>query len=359
MARTGSRPILAGSGEMDLSTSYLGLTLRNPLVASPSPMSRTVDGVRGMADGGVGAVVLYSLFEEQLRRDAERDSRLARAGADSFGEALSYFPGDVDPAESDPGPRQYLSLVERSANALDIPVIGSLNGATPGGWSRYATAMQDAGAAAIELNIYYLPGDPHITGREVEQRHLDVLDSVKRSVTVPVAVKLSPYFSAMGEMAVRLDRAGADGLVLFNRFLQPDIDPGTLRVVPAVRLSDPAEGRLARTWISLLHGRVEASLAATTGVEHVDDVVAYLLAGADVVMTTSALLRHGPDHAGALLEGLAGWMRRRGFDNVREIRGLLAAPADADHTGSERSSYVSAMRRANTGAYGTWSDDYR
>jgi dihydroorotate dehydrogenase (fumarate) len=163
----------------------------------------------------------------------------------------------------------------------------------------------------------------------------------------------------MGEMAVRLDRAGADGLVLFNRFLQPDIDPETLRVVPAMRLSDPSEGRLARTWISLLHGRVEASLAATTGVENVDNVVAYLLAGADVVMTTSALLRHGPYHSRTLLDGLADWMRRKGFDTVQEIRGLLAAPADADHTESERSSYVSAMRRANTGAFGVWSDDYR
>ena len=336
---------------MDLSTRYLGLTLRSPLVASPSPMSQTVDGVQRMADGGVGAVVLYSLFEEQLLRDAERDSRLAEAGAESFGEALSYFPDDVDPAESDPGPRRYLSLLERSAKAVDIPVIGSLNGVTPGGWSRYATAMQNAGAAAIELNIYYLPGDPHITGREVEQRHLDVLDSVKQSVTVPVAIKLSPYFSAMGEMALRLDHAGADGLVLFNRFLQPDIDPETLRVVPAVNLSHPSEGRLTRTWISLLHGRVQASLAATTGVEHVADVVAHLLAGADVVMTTSALLRHGPDHARALLEGLQDWMRRKGFDTIQKVRGLLAAPADADHTESERSSYVSAMRRANTGVY--------
>ena len=301
---------------MDLSTRYLGLTLRNPLVASPSPMSQTVDGVQRMADGGVGAVVLYSLFEEQLLRDAERDSRLAEAGAESFGEALSYFPDDVDPAESDPGPRRYLSLLERSAKAVDIPVIGSLNGVTPGGWSRYATAMQNAGAAAIELNIYYLPGDPHITGREVEQRHLDVLDSVKQSVTVPVAIKLSPYFSAMGEMALRLDHAGADGLVLFNRFLQPDIDPETMKVAPAVNLSHPSEGRLTRTWISLLHGRVQASLAATTGVEHVTDLVAHLLAGADVVMTTSALLRHGPDHARALLDGLEDWMSRRGFDAV-------------------------------------------
>jgi dihydroorotate dehydrogenase (fumarate) len=339
---------------MDLTTRYLGLSLRNPLVASPSPMSQTVDGVRRMADGGVGAVVLYSLFEEQLLREAERDSRLAAAGAESFGEALSYFPEEVDPAESDPGPRRYLSLLERSVKAVDIPVIGSLNGVTPGGWSRYATAMQDAGAAAIELNIYYLPGDPHITGREVEQRHLDVLDSVKSAVSVPVAVKLSPYFSAMGEMATQLDRAGADGLVLFNRFLQPDIDPETLKVASAVKLSHPSEARLPRTWISLLRGRVQASLAATTGVQDATDVVSYLLAGADVVMTTSALLRQGPQHAGILLDGVTGWMRRKGFDSVDKVRGLLASPAGADHSAEERSSYVSAMRRANTGLYGSW-----
>lgn len=339
---------------MDLTTRYLGMTLRNPLIASPSPMSQTVDGVRRMADGGVGAVVLYSLFEEQLLREAERDSRLAEAGAESFGEALSYFPEEVDPAESDPGPRRYLSLLERSAAAVDVPVFGSLNGVTPGGWSRYATAMQDAGAAAIELNIYYLPGDPHITGRDVEQRHLDVLDSVKQSVTVPVAVKLSPYFSAMSEMASQLDRAGADGLVLFNRFLQPDIDPETLKVASAVKLSHPSEARLPRTWISLLYGRIQASLAATTGVEHATDVVSYLLAGADAVMTTSALLRHGPDYARVLLDGLEEWMQRKGFDSVDQVRGLLATPSGADHTDVERSSYVSAMRKANTRIYGSW-----
>ena len=214
--------------------------------------------------------------------------------------------------------------------------------------------MQDAGAAAIELNIYYLPGDPHITGRDVEQRHLDVLDSVRQAVGVPVAVKLSPYFSAMGEMAIRLDQAGADGLVLFNRFLQPDIDPDTLQVRPSVRLSHPSEARLPRTWISLLRGRIKASLAATTGVEHADDVVSYLLAGADVVMTTSALLRHGPQYAGVLLDGVAEWMQRKGFDSVDQLRGLLASPTGQDHTDHERNSYVSAMRRANTGLYDSW-----
>ena len=227
---------------MDLSTDYLGLALRNPLVASASPLSKTVDGVRRLADAGVGAVVLYSLFEEQLRREAEQNARLADAGAESFAESLSYFPAAAD---DEPGPRRYLSLLERAAAAVDIPVIGSLNGVTPGGWAGYAAAMQDAGAAAIELNIYYLPGDPHTSGRDVEQRHLDILTRVKDAVTVPVAVKLSPYFSSTGEMALRLDEAGADGLVLFNRFLQPDIDPETLAVVPGVDAVQPGGGPAA------------------------------------------------------------------------------------------------------------------
>ena len=339
---------------MNLTTRYLGLELRNPLVASPSPLSWTVDGVRRLADGGVGAVVLYSLFEEQLRQAAARDEALVAAGADRFGEALGYFPALLSGPDADPGPRRYLNLVTRAVSAVDVPIIASLNGVTPGGWIRYARAMQDAGAAAIELNIYYLPGDPHISGREVEQRHLEVMVAVKESVTVPVAVKLSPYFSSTGEMALRLDRAGADGLVLFNRFLQPDIDPETLRVVAAVRLSNPAEARLPRTWIALLHGRVTASLAATSGVESADDLISYLLAGADVVMTTSALLRHGPGHARVLLDDLSDWMRRKGFDTVDEVRGLLAAPPGIDHTATERGDYVSAMRQANTQSYGPW-----
>ena len=272
----------------------MGLALRNPLVASASPLSYTVDGVRRLADAGVGAVVLFSLFEEQLREEAARNARLVDEPAESFAEALDYFPAV---AEEDAGPRRYLSLVERAAAAVDVPVIASLNGVTPEGWTDYARAMQDAGAAAIELNIYYLPGDPHISGRDVEQRHIDVLERVKDAVTVPVAVKLSPYFSSTGEIALRLDEAGADALVLFNRFLQPDIDPEELAVVPTVALSSPADARLPRTWIALLRGRVRAALAATTGVEGPADVAKYLLAGADVVMTASALLRHGPEYA--------------------------------------------------------------
>jgi dihydroorotate dehydrogenase (fumarate) len=336
---------------MELATSYMGLTLRNPLVASASPLSYTLDGVRRLADCGVGAVVLFSLFEEQLREEAARNARLVDEPAEGFAEALGYFPPG---AEEDAGPRRYLSLLGRAAATVEIPVIASLNGVTPAGWTDYARAMQDAGAAAIELNTYYLPGDVHTSGREVEQRHVDILTRVKDAVTVPVAVKLGPHFSSMGEVALALDRAGADGLVLFNRFLQPDIDAEALTVVPNVSLSDPAEARLPRTWIALLSGRVRASLAATTGVETPLDVAKYLLAGADVVMTASALLRHGPQHATVLLDGLCEWMTRRGFESVDEPRGMLSVPPDLHAEEYERASYVSAMRAANATARGPW-----
>jgi dihydroorotate dehydrogenase (fumarate) len=332
---------------MDLSTSYMGLALRNPLVASPSPLSYSLDGIRRLADGGVAAIVLFSLFEEQLREEAARTIRLVEETAESFPEALDYFPAVV---EEDGGPRSYLTLLERAVASVDVPVIASLNGVTPEGWSEYARAMQDAGAAAIELNIYYLAGDPHISGREVEQRHIDVLEHVRSAVSVPVAVKLSPYFSSPGEMALRLDEAGADALVLFNRFLQPDIDPEQLAVLPRVNLSSPADARLACTWIALLRGRVRGSLAATSGVEGPTDLARYLLAGADVVMTTSALLRHGPMYAAELLDGLTSWMARKGFQSLDEVRGMLAVPA-ADEVAYERAGYVTAMRAANAGAY--------
>jgi len=335
---------------MDLSTRYLGLALRNPLVASASPLSNTADGVRRLADAGVGAVVLFSLFEEQLRWEAARNAALAEAGTESFAESLSYFPAAAD---ADPGPRRYLSLLERAVAAVDIPVIASLNGSTTGGWTDYASALEQAGAAAIELNIYHLPGDPLFPGRDVEQRHVEILTTVKAVVRVPVAVKMSPFYSSAGEMALRLDRAGADGLVLFNRFLQPDIDPETLTVTAGFGLSSQAEARLPRTWIALLAGRVHASLGATTGVEDPADVASYLLAGADVVMTASALLRHGPGHARVLLDGLAEWMARKGFASVADARGLLSVPADTDEAAYERAAYVDVLQAANRGR-GPW-----
>ncbi len=328
----------------DLSTSYLGLALRNPLVASASPLSQGVDRVRALAGSGVGAVVLYSLFEEQVHREQMRDLMITETHEDSFGEAQTWFPSV--PTTQPVGSAHYLHLLEQASLAVDVPVIGSLNGSSPGGWSRFARSMQDAGAAAIELNIYVVPGDPHTRARDVEDRHVEILRQVKDAVSVPVAVKLSPYFSSTGELAMRLDLAGADGLVLFNRFLQPDVDPETMTVAPGVGLSSPAEARLPRTWIAILRGHVTASLAGTTGVEGAGDVAAYLLAGADVVMTASALLRHGLGHAAVLLDGLEDWMRHRGFSTPDEFRGRLAVPVGVDQTAYERAGYVAALEKA-------------
>lgn len=336
---------------MDLSTSYLGLPLRNPLVASASPFSHTLDGLRRLADGGVAAVVMHSLFEEQVAAEEARAAALAETGAESFAESLSYFPEMPD---DDLGPRPYLSLLERAASVVPVPVIASLNGVTAGGWTGYARSMQDAGAAAIELNVYYLPAGTHIPGRYVEERHLEVLEQVKSAVTIPVAVKLSPYFSSPGEMARRLDKAGADALVMFNRFLYPDIDNELLRPAPGFGLSSPAEARLPRTWISLLYGRLHADLAASTGVEGPDDVAKYLLAGAQVVMTTSSLLRHGPGHAATIVDGLSGWMAEKGFQVLADFRGMLAVPIDQDGPAYQRAEYVAAAQQANADPNGPW-----
>ena len=333
---------------MDLRTKYLGLELRNPLVASAGPLTSTADGVRQLVNAGVGAVVLPSLFEEELRHQADQDSRLAAAGTESFPEALSYLPDTT----FDHWPHRYLHLIEQATAAAGpgVPVIASLNGVSTGGWTDYATAMQEAGAAAIELNIYYLPRDPLIPARDAERRYTEILISVKAAVRIPVAVKIGPYFSSPGEMATVLDRAGADGLVLFNRFMQTDIDPETFTVSTGFRLSSPGEASLPRTWIRLLRGKVRCSLAATTGVETPADVAAYLLAGADVVMTTSALLRHGPGYAAHLLDGLAGWMHRKGFGTMAGLRGLLSAEAGLTVPG--RTGYLSAIEQA-THAFGS------
>jgi dihydroorotate dehydrogenase (fumarate) len=332
---------------MDLSTKYLGLHLRSPLVASAGPLTSTADGVRRLAEAGVGAVVLPSLFEEQLTREANRDSWLAAGGTESFPEALSYLPD----ASYEPWPHRYLNLINQAVAAAGpgMPVIGSLNGVSPGGWTSYATAMQDAGAAAVELNVYYLPGDPLIPARDAEQRYTEILLGVRAAVEIPVAVKIGPYFSSPGEMAAMLDQAGADGLVLFNRFLQTDIDPESFTVSTGFRLSSAGEASLSRAWISLLRGKVRCSLAATTGVETWADIAAYLLAGADAVMSTSALLRHGPGYAAQLLDGLAGWMHRKGFDTVGELRGLLSAEYGLVAPG--RKGYLSAIEQA-THAFG-------
>lgn len=329
---------------MDLHTTYLGLDLRCPVVASAGPLSQSVDSMLRLQDAGVGAVVMYSLFEEQVRRDEARMEFLEDAYDDLSAEADGGFFPEI--AETSGGAiHRYLSLLEQGANALEVPLIGSINGATHGGWVDVACGMQDAGAAAVELNIYLVPGEVSTTGAEVERRHLEIVRAVKDAVTIPVAVKLSPFFSSVGHLCVELDRAGADGLVLFNRFLQPDIDIERLEVVPGVHLSNPDDARLPRTWIAALRGRVRASLAATSGVETADDVVKYVLAGADVVMTTSSLVRHGAGHARGLVAGLDAWLERRGL-TLNAARGLLAVPVDVDADAYERAGYVAALERA-------------
>jgi dihydroorotate dehydrogenase (fumarate) len=318
------------STTLDLSTRYLGLTLRNPLVASAGPLTGTLAGITALAEAGVGAVVLPSLFEEQLRAAEGHDVQ-------------TYF-RDPDGLGGRDWPRRYLTLISRAAET-GIPVIASLNGVAAGNWTDDAAAMEAAGAAAIELNVYYLPGDALIPARDAERRYTEILTTVKAVVTVPVAVKLAPFFSSLGEMAVVLDHAGADGLVLFNRFLQTDIDPESFTVSSGFRLSVPAEAALPRAWISRLHGLVRCSLAASTGVDSFADVAAYLLAGADVVMTTSALLRHGPAHARVLRSGLEAWMERKGFSSLDAVRGLLAKPPDGEPAYG-RAGYLSAIEQA-------------
>jgi dihydroorotate dehydrogenase (fumarate) len=295
---------------MDLTTRYLGLELRNPLIASAGPRTGTYDGIMRLAEAGVGAVVLPSLFQEDLWG----------------GEPL------------DPG--KYLSLIARSSSSAGIPVIASLNGVSPGSWTDYATSFPDAGAAAVELNIYYLP-DITFPARDAEQRCIETFTTVRAVVKAPLAVKLGPYFSSFGQMATRLDNLGADGLVLFNRFMQTDVDPETLRMSGGLCLSQPAEGVLPRSWISRLHGRVSCSLAGTSGVDTAHDIAAYLLAGADAVMSTSALLRHGPEYAAELLSALNAWGERKGFASVTEFRGMVSDTSGRAIGG--RASYLLSM----------------
>jgi dihydroorotate dehydrogenase (fumarate) len=315
---------------MELRTTYLGLRLRNPLVASAGPLTGTYDGIMRLAEAGVGAVVLPSLFEEQLRREEDHGQA-----------ALGYFPPMGDPMRAG----QYVSLLEKASANASVPVIASLNGVSTGGWTDYATTLAAAGAAAIELNIYYLPGDPLFPARDAERRYVEVLSTVKAVVDIPVAVKTGPYFSSCGEMAVLLDRVGADGLVLFNRFMQTDIDPESFTVSNGFRLSHPSEGALPRSWISRLRGKVTCSLAGSTGVEGAYDIAAYLLAGADVVMSTSALLRHGPGYATELLDGLVSWGERKGFASITEFRGMFSAVRG--HQVAGREGYLTAIEQAS------------
>jgi dihydroorotate dehydrogenase (fumarate) len=325
---------------MNLTTRYMGLTLKNPLIASASPLTGQAENIRWLEDAGASAVVMFSLFEEQLRHEQEARDHLLSAGSNSFAESLDYFP-QVDDFKV--GPDAYLNILRRATEIVDIPVIASLNGVTSEGWVDYAKQMQQAGAAAIELNVYYIATDPALTGRDVEQRYIDVLKAVKFAVTIPVAIKLGPFFSAFGNMARQLDEAGADALVLFNRFYQPDFDIEKLQVVPSLKLSTANEIRLPLLWIAVLHKQIKASLAATGGVASPVEVIKYLLAGADAVMTTSALLREGMYFMKVLVDGLSEWMSKKGYESVEQMKGSMSQQHVADPAAFERANYIKVL----------------
>lgn len=326
---------------MDMTTKYLGLTLKNPLVASASPLNAKLDNIRRLEDAGAAAVVLPSIFEEQIAREEELFDALMNTGIDTYGEALTYFPAQAGNALNTD---RYLEIIEAASSAVDIPVIASLNGTSDQGWTDYARTMQDAGASALELNVYFLPSDITMTGQDVEQRYLDVVRAVKKIVSIPVAAKISPYFSSPGNMAVQLDEAGADGLVLFNRFYQPDIDLSRLSLVSDLELSSAYEIRLPLLWIGVLAGHLKCSLAASSGVDGGDEVIKYLLAGADVVMTTSALLKYGIGHMRVLQDHLEQWLSVRGLESPGEIRGRMSHGAMDDPTAFERANYIRILQ---------------
>lgn len=325
---------------MDLTTTYLGMKLRTPLVPSASPLSEEIGDIRRMEDAGAAAVVLYSLFEEQLRHERLELHHHLTQGTESFAEAITYFP---EPDEFHLGPEGYLEHIRRAKEAVDIPVIASLNGASVGGWIDYARLIEQAGADAIELNIYYIPADPALTGAEVEQTYIDILKAVKSVVKVPVSLKLSAFFSNMANMAKRLDDAGADALVLFNRFYQPDIDLDNLVVRPNVILSMPQALRLPLRWIAILYGRIRADLAATSGIHTAQDVIKMLMAGANVTMLCSVLLRHGINHIRLIEQGLRQWMEEREYESVGQMRGSMSQIHCANPGEFERAQYVRAL----------------
>ncbi len=326
---------------VDMRTRYLGLDLRNPIVASASPMTGSIESLKRLEQAGVGAVVLPSLFEEQIEHEEMATHNLMLYGAELSPEAQGFFP---EMQHYDTGADTYLKLVGEARKALSVPVIASLNGHTPGGWTRIARQLEEAGADAIELNVYFLAADPADSGAAVEQRYLDLVASVRAITKVPVAVKVAPYFSAMASMAVRLAKAGASGLVLFNRFVQPDIMLDELEVAPHLVLSTSDELRLALRWIAILHGRVEASLAATGGAHTPEDVLKLLLAGADCVMIASSLLRKGPQHVDTLVRGVQAWMSERDYDSVAQMKGSLSQQSCPDPDAFERANYMKALK---------------
>jgi dihydroorotate dehydrogenase (fumarate) len=297
--------------------------------------------VRKLEDAGIGAVVMFSLFEEELRHESLELDHYLEQGTNSFAEALDYFP---EHEQYDVGPDSYLEHLRKLKEAVDVPVIGSLNGTSLGGWTEYARKIEQAGADALELNIYYLPTEVSTTGFEVEQRYQDILRQVKQCVSLPVAAKLNPFFSSMAHTAQQLDQAGADALVLFNRFYQPDIDLEKLEVYPHVLLSTPQAMRLPLRWVAILYGQIEADLAASGGIHTAEDVLKVLLAGASAAMMASALLRNGPEHVRGVLQGMEAWMGEHEYDSVEQLQGSLSQRHCPNPTAFERANYLKALR---------------
>ncbi|MGB9603648.1 MAG: dihydroorotate dehydrogenase-like protein [Verrucomicrobiia bacterium] len=325
---------------MDITTTYLGMNLRSPLVVSASPLGDNIDNLKKMEDAGAGAVVLHSLFEEQLRLEAFELHHHLTHGTESYPEALSYFP---EPQDLLIGPEVYLRHITVAKKAVKIPIIASLNGSTVGGWTDYARKMEEAGADAIELNIYYIPTDMNLPGAEIENNYIEILKSVKSVVNIPVAVKLSPFFSNMANMAKRLVDAGANGLVLFNRFYQPDIDLEQLEVVPNILLSTPMAMRLPLRWIAILYGRINASLAATSGIHRATDVIKMIMAGADVTMLCSVLMRHGIEQISVIEKEMIQWMEEHEYESVSQMKGSMSQKSCPDPSAFERAQYMRAL----------------
>lgn len=327
---------------MDLTTTYMGLKLKNPLIPSASPLSEKVDVVKRLEDSGAAAIVMYSLFEEQINREINEMDYFLSSTSDSFAEALSFFP---EPEEyKNLHAEDYLEQIRKLKEAVDIPIIASLNGVSTGGWMKYAEKMQEAGADGLELNVYYIATDPNMTCENVEQLYLDDLKAVKKAVTIPVAMKLSPYFSAFANMAVRLDKAGADALELFNRFYQPDINLETLEVESKIQLSSPVEMRKPLRWIAALYGKVNASLAGTTGIHTGEDVIKMIMVGADATMVASALLKHGPERLGGILKEMQDWMEAHEYESVSQMKGSLSYQSISDTDAYERANYIKMLQ---------------
>jgi dihydroorotate dehydrogenase (fumarate) len=324
----------------DLSTEYLGLKLKNPLVPSSSPLSKHLDTARQLEDAGAGALVMHSLFEEKIEEEDANLARFIHHQALGHGEADSFHP---IPDNYRSYEESYLEHLVSLKGALEIPVIASLNGSTPGGWVDYATSLQEAGADALELNVYYIPASCHEDGRQVEDRYVEILESLRQRISIPITMKLSSQFSSMMNVAQRFEQAGANGLVLFNRFYQPDIDLETLEVVPKLELSTSEESLMRIRWIAILHGRIDCSLAITGGVHNAMDVLKALLAGADVTHLCSALLRHGPSHLAVILRTLEEWLEEREYESVKQLKGSISQRNATDSSAFLRSNYVRVL----------------